>query len=123
MIFPMKKQLLTILALAFFAVAVPVSQTGCATTQINNLRKKIPAGYAETLNARVTTLGGWGGAITGKNIESNGRGSITADEYTEDVATPWVTYSVSMTGSGIGKKKVIVKPDPEKPIEPPPGTP
>lgn len=87
-----------------------IALSGCAGTQIEKLRKKIPAGYSDTLNAKVTTLGGWGGSITGKNIDSDGRGHITADEYSEHVSTPWVTYDVDLTGSGIGKKRIATKP-------------
>lgn len=99
-------------------LCVPVAFSGCAAAQLDKLRKKIPAGYADSLNAKIVTMGGWGGGISGKNIESNGRGSITADEYTEHVSTPWVSYDISMTGSGIGKKKVVAQPESEKKEDP-----
>ena len=85
-------------------------QFGCAAAQLDKLRKKIPAGHADTLSGNVTTLGGWGGTIAGKNIDSDGRGHISADEYSESVNTPWATYSLNLTGSSIGKKKLQVKP-------------
>lgn len=84
--------------------------SGCAATQVEKLRKKIPAGYADVLNAKITTLGGWGGGISGKNIESDGKGRISADEYSETVSSPWVTYSIDLNGVGIGKKRIATKP-------------
>lgn len=84
--------------------------TGCAATQIEKLRKKIPAGHADELSATVTTIGGWGGKITAKNLDSDGKGRLSADEYTETVSTPWVTTNIDLTGSSIGKKKLEVKP-------------
>jgi hypothetical protein len=108
------RTLMLAFALGLLGVMCITGLTGCAAAQLDKLRKKIPSGYADTLNAKIVTLGGWGGGITGKNIESNGRGSLTADEYSEYVSTPWLTYSVDMTGSGIGKKKVVAQPESEK---------
>jgi hypothetical protein len=84
--------------------------SGCAATQVEKARKKIPAGQAGSLNVTVTTLGGWGGKITGKGITSDGRGRLTADEYSETVNSPWVTYTIDLVDAAIGKQKLIVKP-------------
>lgn len=97
-------------------VALALSLTGCAATQVEKLRKRIPAGYAENLNAKITTLGGWGGAISGKNIESDGKGRLSADEYSETVNSPWVTLTIDLTGAGIGKKKLQTKPAKENEV-------
>ena len=91
-------------------ITVVALQSGCIATQVEKLRTKIPAGHADTLNAKVTTLGGWGGMITGKNIDSDGKGHLSADEYSESITTPWVTTTVDLTGSSIGKPKLQVKP-------------
>lgn len=84
--------------------------SGCAATQVEKARKKIPAGQAATLSVTVTTLGGWGGKITGTNITSDGKGRLTADEYSETVSTPWVTYDINLTEAAIGKQKLVAKP-------------
>lgn len=92
------------------ALATALFSSGCVATQVEKLRKKIPAGHADTLKASVTTVGGWGGSITGKNIESDGKGHLSADEYSESINSPWATYQVDLTGTSIGKKRVVVKP-------------
>lgn len=84
--------------------------SGCAATQIEKLRKKIPAGHADSLTGTVTIIGGWGGKITAKNLDSDGKGHLSADEYTETTSTPWVTSNIDLTGSSIGKPKLQVKP-------------
>lgn len=81
---------------------------GCGSTAVEKLRLKIPAGHADTLNATVTTLGGWGGSITGKNIDSTGGGHISADEYSETVNTPWASYHLNLTVSSIGEPAGVV---------------
>lgn len=91
-------------------LALCLLSSGCVATQVQKLRNKIPAGHAESLTASVTTLGGWGGTITGKNIESEGHGRLSADEYSETVNSPWATYHIDLTGAAIGKRKVEVKP-------------
>lgn len=87
-----------------------LAQTGCVATQLEKVRKKIPAGHADTMSATVTIIGGWGGKITAKNLDSDGRGHLSADEYTETTSTPWVTSNIDLTGSSIGKAKLQVKP-------------
>jgi hypothetical protein len=96
-------------------ILICLSLTGCVASQVDKLRKKIPVGHAENLSASVTTLGGWGGTITGKNLDSEGRGRLSADEYTEQVNSPWATYKIELTGAAIGKRKIEVKSPDDKP--------
>lgn len=89
---------------------------GCAATQIDKLRNKIPAGHADSITGTVTIIGGWGGKITAKNVDSEGRGRLSADEYSETVNTPWVSTDLTLTGASIGKKlqvKPAVETDPK----------
>lgn len=102
--------------LRLLAVLCLLSFAGCAATAVESARKKIPAGSAGTLNVTVTTLGGWGGKLTGKNITSDGKGHLTADEYSETVNSPWVSTDIALTDASIGKAKLVVKPAAE--VEP-----
>ncbi len=106
----MKSTVVRFLFLVLAALSA-VLFSGCAGSAVAKLRKKIPIGYADSMDASVTTLGGWGGSIHGKGVESEGRGKLTADEYTETVNSPWATFHVSLVGAGVGQRRVQIKSD------------
>jgi len=105
----MKIRIFIILAL----VTALSLQVGCASLMLKNLRSKIPAGHADTLTGDLHIIGGWGGKISGTNINSTGNGHLSADEYSESFDVPWIGHSLKLTGTSIGKKKLQVEPTEE----------
>lgn len=107
----MKKLFLGLIIGLVFALS------GCVGVMQKSIRSKLPAFQADEFKATLSVTGGGGAQISGTNVVSDGKGNLTADEYSESVNTPWAGWVLDAKGAVVGKPKlprpaVIITPAP-----------